>query len=97
MALPQHIAQMERLFTSHVPKGKVFDPSKITVDTRPNGPHYVWGCIVPSSPKLLMRYSFDGVEIVYHRRVTTRLGDTDEFTDITVTVDEKVEYEYKQT
>ena len=53
--------------------------------------NYAWGCEV-INPTTLITYKFDGVEIIYDKRVRTYLGDCDLFTEITVKIDGEVTY-----
>lgn len=71
--------------------GKIFNKSKVKENKGTRGPQYIsgWGAFTDNTPYLKIEYNYDDVEIYYFRRVTTHLGDTDNFTDSFVKVEGK--------
>ncbi len=49
----------------------------------------VWGYPIEGGDYIKAHYKHDGVYIFYYRRLTTKLGDTDMFSDYTVRVNNK--------
>lgn len=94
----EHIHIIENIFYLYVTdKEKEFDLKKIKYYPGTSNTYVVWGCIVPPTPTILLRYNHDNVEIKYYSRYTKHLGDTDIFTDYSVYINNKliVDVEYQ--
>lgn len=78
---------IRRLHQEHAPADCAFDGVASQVLVGDGGKARAWGCAADGAPSVRGSYKSDRVEISYHGRVTTHLGDTDWFVEEIVTVD----------
>lgn len=79
--------KVRKIFETHAKDGRIFSPGCVSVTSRESSGCY-YGYEVRGIGQYV-HYSCDGVVIECKQKMMTRLGDTDLFTETTVTIDGK--------